>query len=759
MIVATAEVEINARLNDIDKKLETALKQASERAGEAAEKALADKFKGFGDKMTKFVTLPVLGAFGLATKAASDLGEQVAKSGQVFGDSSGEVEAFAKNAAKNLGLSERAALEAAGTYGNLFRAIGLTADKSAEMSIEMVKLASDLASFNNANPEEVLEALRSGLVGETEPLKKFGINLNEARLQQEALNLGLSNGKGTLDASSKAQAAYSLILKDTSLAQGDFARTSDGLANQSRILKAKLEDTAATMGEKLIPIALKVAGAIGAILDGLLSLPSAVQSVILVGAGMLAIVGPIASVIGTLMQLRIALEAGGVAAGLLSKGLKALSVGTVAGLAITAVATAVAFLNRETEATDEQLSRLQAHLLTIGNTSKKYKGQLSEVTMATLALRESMGDKEAGDMFDAIDKSLAELVKSGNAKAAKQAIEEIAASSGTTSKELLASSHILDDYKTAVAESETATKKKTAADKEAAKAQAETKNEVEVSADAYDKLEDSINKTKDAMDRYLGVELSLGEATDNYQAAMDDMDQSLKDNGITFESNTEKGRSNNAGLRTLVESVGEFQRAEELASGVTLTDNQRKERQIQLLQDWSQNKGPAVRAEVQRFIDKMKETPEERAVRVRAETDQAVQAIDRVKAALDRVKVALALKNVSNALQGIFRAKGGPVTAGQPYVVGEEGPELMIPGMSGTVASNSQVRQVVQSMSSSSVSHVSAGVAITFAPVITGGYADRQALMSDLRSMVNNEMAQTIRQVVNGAKAPAGVAA
>ncbi len=199
-----------------------------------------------------------IGGIGLAINAASDLSETVSKVGVVFKSAAGRVIAFGKSAAASLGMSENEALTAAGTYGNLFVSMGMTADKAADMSVSLVKLAGDLASFNNMDPAEVLEKLRAGLTGESEPLKSLGVNINEAAIKQEALNLKLIKGKQPLDAAAKAQAAYSLILKQTKTAQGDFARTSGGLANQLRIMRAGLNDAAATLGTKLLPVATKV---------------------------------------------------------------------------------------------------------------------------------------------------------------------------------------------------------------------------------------------------------------------------------------------------------------------------------------------------------------------------------------------------------------------------------------------------------------------------------------------------------------------
>jgi hypothetical protein len=194
---------------------------------------------------------------------ASDLGESASKVDVVFGDASASVRAFAADAAEGIGQSENQALEAVGTFGNLLRSLELTEAQSAEMSTTMVGLASDLASFNNADPTEVLDALRAGLVGEAEPLKRFGININAARIETEALALGLGDAEGELDAAAKAQATYSLILKDSTLAQGDFTRTSDGLANTQRILTARWADAKTEIGQGLLPLALELANVAG----------------------------------------------------------------------------------------------------------------------------------------------------------------------------------------------------------------------------------------------------------------------------------------------------------------------------------------------------------------------------------------------------------------------------------------------------------------------------------------------------------------
>lgn len=189
-----------------------------------------------------------------AVGAASDLNEEVNKSSVLFGKSSGAVIAWSKTTASNLGLSQRAALEATGNFGAMFSTIGIGDKVAAGMSTRLVRLGSDLASFSNQDPEDMLLRLRSGLAGEAEPLRRFGILLSEQRVKQEAVRLGLVKSGQELTEQQKVAARYSLILHDAGKANGDFARTSEGFANAQRIAKAELENTAASLGSILLPV-------------------------------------------------------------------------------------------------------------------------------------------------------------------------------------------------------------------------------------------------------------------------------------------------------------------------------------------------------------------------------------------------------------------------------------------------------------------------------------------------------------------------
>jgi uncharacterized protein YoxC len=238
----------NAGLKKAQKEFQR-LEKTSQKVGFALKKAFLPASAALGGLAAAAIP---------AINAASDLEESMSKVGVIFGEGAKEVEAFAETAAKALGQSKQDVLEAAGTFGTFGKAAGLAGTDLAEFSNGMTALASDVASFNNAEPDEVIQAMGAALRGEAEPMRRFGVLLNDATLRAEAMALGIYDGNGALTDQQKILAAQQAILKQTTDAQGDFARTSEGLANQTRIMKAQFEDVKAELGKALLPIVLKI---------------------------------------------------------------------------------------------------------------------------------------------------------------------------------------------------------------------------------------------------------------------------------------------------------------------------------------------------------------------------------------------------------------------------------------------------------------------------------------------------------------------
>lgn len=212
-------------------------------------------FKGLGRSIA-FASSGFLGGAGFvygarrALNAASDLHEQTTKTEAVFRAASKQVISFANDA---LGQAKDQALETASTIGALLRPTGLVGDEAAKISIRLTKLGTDLSSFYNTNVADALTAIRSGLVGEVEPLRRYGVQLSAARVEALALaDSGKQNAK-QLTNEEKLLARIKIILRDTTVAHGDYAKTIGGSANQEREWQKNLRNTEALLGETLQP--------------------------------------------------------------------------------------------------------------------------------------------------------------------------------------------------------------------------------------------------------------------------------------------------------------------------------------------------------------------------------------------------------------------------------------------------------------------------------------------------------------------------
>lgn len=201
-----------------------------------------------------------IGWFQETVDAASDLFETQNKVNEVFGDGTAMVIDYARTAASELGQSQQTFLDGASTFGIFGQSAGLAGDELSSFSIDMVGLATDLASFNNTSPEDAIQAIGAALRGESEPIRRYGVLLDDATLKAQAFTLGIYEGTGALTPQQRVLAAHAEILKQTSTQQGDFGRTSGGLANQQRILTAEMENVKVEIGNALLPVMTELFG-------------------------------------------------------------------------------------------------------------------------------------------------------------------------------------------------------------------------------------------------------------------------------------------------------------------------------------------------------------------------------------------------------------------------------------------------------------------------------------------------------------------
>jgi len=201
------------------------------------------------------------GVIALAAKkaidAASDLEEVTSKFGTVFGDQVGIANMWAAELVKSYMMSTREAKKYLSEMQDLLVPMGMNAVAAGKMSNSVVKLAADLGSFNNLRTEDVMRDIQSALVGNFETMKKYGVVLNQAVITQKALDLGLIRNKKELNATTRAQTAYQLIVEGSTFAIGDAARTAGGYANQMKKVRANVEEAAGKIGSGLLPMATK----------------------------------------------------------------------------------------------------------------------------------------------------------------------------------------------------------------------------------------------------------------------------------------------------------------------------------------------------------------------------------------------------------------------------------------------------------------------------------------------------------------------
>ena len=206
-----------------------------------------------------FVTKQIIEFGKAAIGVASDLNEVQNVVDTTFGtDGAIKINEWARNAAESFGESELQAKQFTSTLGAMFKAMGVGQADMEEMSMSLAGLAGDMASFYNLDPTEAFEKLRSGISGETEPLKQLGINMSVVNLEAFAMAEGITKSYQEMTQAEQATLRYQYIMSATADAQGDFSNTSDSLANQQRILQLEIQTLAAEIGQDLMPIAQEI---------------------------------------------------------------------------------------------------------------------------------------------------------------------------------------------------------------------------------------------------------------------------------------------------------------------------------------------------------------------------------------------------------------------------------------------------------------------------------------------------------------------
>lgn len=389
------------------------------------------KLNAAGNTLTMGLTVPLVAAGTAAVNYASDTEESMNKVQVAFGDAAQSVLAWSDSTLTSIGLARGTALDMAALYGDMATSMGYSQEAAADMSKTLVNLAADLASFKNISIDEANTALKSIFTGETESLKNLGVVMTQLNLESYAMAQGIQKSYQEMTQAEQVQLRYNYVLAQTQNAQGDFARTSDGTANQLRILQESLKEAAATIGGDLLPIVTPVITKISELTQSFASLDEETRKQIVQTGIFLAALGPMLKLTGGITSavsagvtayqalraahaaatasqtaLNVAMTANPIGAVITAVG------GLVAALASWGIASALTAekqrdLNKELEETEKK--RLQA----ISDVETEHDNTLAMITaLEELAAVEekSAGQKLAmADLVDRLNEAVPQL--------------------------------------------------------------------------------------------------------------------------------------------------------------------------------------------------------------------------------------------------------------------------------------------------------------------------------------------------------------
>lgn len=275
MRIAEAYVEVRADT----RKAEAEVRQSAKRAGDS------------------FASIFAAAAFGVGLKKAIDAGSRLEQSVgatvAIFGKSSKAIDDWARGAAKAMGLSEAAARESLSLIGAQLKNFGFDLEDAKERGMDLVELGADLAATFGGTTADAVNALSAALRGEMDTIERYGVSLNDARLKAKALELGLYDGKGPLEANAKAMSVLALITEQTSSAAGQFARELDTVAGKTAVAAAEAENSAASLGQTLAPVYERMVELVGFLARAFGSLPAPLQTAAVALAAVVALAGPL----------------------------------------------------------------------------------------------------------------------------------------------------------------------------------------------------------------------------------------------------------------------------------------------------------------------------------------------------------------------------------------------------------------------------------------------------------------------------------
>jgi hypothetical protein len=630
--------------------------------------------------------------------AASDLGESINAVQVTFGQAADGILAFGETASKTVGLSAQDFNSFAVQFAGFTKQIAGDQGDIVQVTEDLTTRIADFASVMNLDIPQAAQVFQSSLAGQTEPIRRFGIDLSAAAVAAFAVEQGISESAATMTEAEKVQARYQLLMQETAKAAGDFANTSDSLANSQRILQADFKNMQAELGQALLPVMEQLVSIAKIAVDAFMALPEPLQKIVTLAA----VLG------GGMASASRALQGFGLAA-------------KTANIAVGALGGVMLLASVHAQQAAEDAAKFQDAMDGLTRASdENAKMQLGAAAAAAIFAGEFGNAEQFVAKLAETSIGMTERLRDMNA------IQELF---GLTTEEV---NGIIDEQIAGFQQAEADAERTSAAVDGLTVAEQEAAEATEAQNQALKEQEDALNAVLTATLAQFNAALAYESQTWRTTDAIDAYTQAQLDAFTGATQGEEAARAiaeaqNDAASAALSQAAAAAKLAEEQAAmrGETLTAAEAAQIQIDELNRVAQTLDPAspLRQQLEGYVRQLGNIPRD------VETELRVS----VNAWL-------------NSMQGgggagggrlTFRAQGGPVspTLG-PYIVGEEGPEVFIPGQTGMILPNTALIDAMAARPTAAGGVAAPTIVVNVAGSVT---SERDLVESIRRGLVNSQ--------------------
>lgn len=640
-------------------------------------KRMGERFQVAGGLMLGAAATIGAGMYA-AGKSAAALEQAVGGTEAVFEGSSSTIDAWAKGAATSAGLSEEAARRLSTRLGGALQGLGYDQAEAAKQAVSLTQLGGDLAATYGGETSEAVEALGSAFRGEFDPLEQFNIFLKQSEVDAKAVSMGLAKNTNDVDKNARAQATLAMVMEQSSAAQGQFGRESNTTSGQMAIAAAQAENAKAALGEGFMPVMTKAAGIAGGLASKFSEMNAesngATSSIASWGVVALGAAGGVSMLVGTTMKMKDNLSALASGASNAASSLGTMG-GAIRGVSFTAAATGVVLLTKKLQDNADEAKKWADSVT--GGASGTLPERIARVTTELDKQQKILeGYKSVDVLGQHLFGSNEGRIQSSKVEALRAELDMLKGSEDEAKASAELTSRGVDQLGKSVSDS-------TDKVSDANKAWDEAKK---VLSDYFDEAAGQVDK-----------ERAVAETADKFAQTLAENNKKLFG---AWKVGTQEGRDNQKAFQDAAQAALALGLANEQA-GVNVGQNsQAVNDQIAKLREQAIRYGLNGQ-EVDAYLAKLHLTPEQVTTmfnapglaEARAEAERLNNAIgsaaSRINSLANSGKGGGTLFGSSINLG--YRAAGGPVDAGRPYIVGEKGPELMVPGSSGSIVNNDQL--------------------------------------------------------------------